>query len=62
MYIASNDIKKIHASSGLKNLRFSKYFDDVTRVWSYLKERLRDRRFTLVFNLTFYSAIRCYNF
>ena len=36
MYIASNDIKKIHASSGLKNLRFSKYFDDVTRVWSYL--------------------------
>ena len=37
MYIASNDIKKIHASSGLKNLRFSKYFDDVTRVWSNLK-------------------------
>ena len=37
MYIASNDIKKIHASTGLKNLRFSKYFDDVTRVWSYLK-------------------------
>ena len=36
MYIASNDIKKIHSSSGLKNLRFSKNFDDVTRVWSYL--------------------------
>ena len=38
MYIASNEIKKIHASSGLKNLRFSKYFDDVTRVWSYLQK------------------------
>ena len=37
MYIASNDMKKILASSGLKNLRFSKYFDDVTRVWSNLK-------------------------
>ena len=37
MYIASNDIKKIHASFRLKNLRFSKYFDDVTRLWSNLK-------------------------
>ena len=38
MYIASNDIKKkIHAPSELKNLRFSNYFDDVTRVWSNLK-------------------------
>ena len=37
MYIASNDIKKIHVSSRLKILHFSKYFDDVTRVWSNLK-------------------------
>ena len=47
MYIASKDIKKIHASSGLKNLRFSKYFDDVTRVWSNLKDErhgLRNER------------------
>ena len=33
MFIASND--------RLKNLRFSKYFDDVTRVWSNLKYQVK---------------------
>ena len=45
--MASNDIKKIHASSGLKNLRFSKYFDDVTRVWSNLNEETPTISFVL---------------
>ena len=38
--MALNDVKKIHALSGLKTLRFSKYFDDVTRVWSNLNVNL----------------------
>ena len=37
--------KYMIASSGLKNLRFSKYFVDVTRVWSNLKENFEQLRF-----------------
>ena len=72
MYIASNDKKKIHASSRLKNLRFSKYFDDITQVWSNLKREMTvffvdikctefDYMYTTQINLLITMKIRCEN-